>query len=170
MTTIKLRRSFAPTLNVASSYTLKFSNEIPIIEGISQVSSTQFSHYDDAGTLRTACELQDANGVLQVFRTSGSDRIIVANNVGTVSYASGNVALTTFKPTSITDGTANVSITVTIDSNDIKPLREQILLISNNDITISMIDTGGTGQETAVTNTTSSTTATDTTSTSSSSY
>ena len=95
---------------------------------------------------------------------------MVANNVGTISYAYGNVALTTFKPTTITDGTANVSITTSLESNDIQPLREQILLISNNDISITMIDTGGTGQNTAVTNTTSSTTATDTTSTSSSSY
>tara|TARA_B100001250_G_scaffold414116_1_gene450765 strand:+ start:1496 stop:3373 length:1878 start_codon:yes stop_codon:yes gene_type:complete len=170
LTSVKLRRTFTPTLNVASSYTLKYSNKIPTVNGIPQITSTQFSHTDDNGTLRTACELQDANGVLQVFRTSGADRIIVANNVGTVSYASGNVALTTFKPTAIADGTSNVSITVALDSNDIKPLREQILLISNNDITITMIDTGGTGQTTAVTNTTSSTTATDTTSTSSSSY
>ena len=170
LTTIKLRRTFTPTLNVATSYTLKYSNEIPTVNGVSQVTSTQFSHYDDAGTLRTNCEIQDANGILQVFRTSGSDRIVVANNVGTISYASGNVALTTFKPTTITDGTANVSITTSLESNDIQPLREQILLISNNDISITMIDTGGTGQNTAVTNTTSSTTATDTTSTSSSSY
>ena len=170
LTTVKLRRTFTPTLNVATSYTLKYSNRIPTVNGIPQITSTQFSHIDDNGTLRTACELQDANGVLQVFRTSGSDRIIVANNVGTVTYNSGNVALTTFKPTTITDGTSNVSITVTLDSNDITPLREQILLISNNDITITMIDTGGTGQTTAVTSTTTSTTATETTSTSSSSY
>jgi len=170
LTTVKLRRTFTPTLNVATSYTLKYSNKIPTVNGIPQISSTQFSHFDDNGTLRTNCELQDANGILQVFRTSGSDRIIVANNVGTVTYNSGNVALTTFKPTSITDGTSNVSVTVTLDSNDITPLREQILLISNNDISITMIDTGGTGQTTAVTSTTTSTTATETTSTSSSSY
>ena len=165
-----MRRTFTPTLNVATSYTLKYSNKIPTVNGIPQISSTQFSHFDDNGTLRTNCELQDANGILQVFRTSGSDRIIVANNVGTVTYNSGNVALTTFKPTTITDGTSNVSVTVTLDSNDITPLREQILLISNNDISITMIDTGGTGQTTAVTSTTTSTTATETTSTSSSSY
>ena len=170
LTTVKLRRTFTPTLNVATSYTLKYSNKIPTVNGIPQISSTQFSHFDDNGTLRTNCELQDANGILQVFRTSGSDRIIVANNVGTVTYNSGNVALTTFKPTTITDGTSNVSVTVTLDSNDITPLREQILLISNNDISITMIDTGGTGQTTAVTSTTTSTTATETTSTSSSSY
>ena len=72
----------------------------------------------------------------------------MVNNVGTVTYNSGNVGLTTFKPTTITDGTSNVSVTVTLDSNDITPLREQILLISNNDISITMIDTGGTGQTT----------------------
>ena len=170
LTTIKLRRSFAPTLNVASSYTLKFSNEIPTIEGISQVSSTQFSHYDDADILRTECSLQESNGVLQVFRTSGSTKIVVANNVGAITYSSGNVALTTFKPIVITDGTANVDVTVSLESNDISPLREQILLISNNDISISMYDTGGTGAGASISNTTTSTTTTETTSTSSSSY
>tara|TARA_R100000231_G_scaffold103762_2_gene76997 strand:- start:648 stop:2525 length:1878 start_codon:yes stop_codon:yes gene_type:complete len=170
LTSVKLKRTFTPTLNVSSSYTLKFSNQIPVVNGVAQLSSTQFTHEDDDGIIRTGCELQDTNGTLQVFRTSGADRIVVANNVGTIAYASGNVALTSFKPTAIADGTANVEVTVALSSNDIKPLREQILLISNNDITVSMIDTGGTGQTTAVDATTTSVTTSATTSTSSSSY
>ena len=170
LTTIKLRRSFAPSLNVASSYTLKFSNEIPTVNGVSQITSTLFTHYDDDDILRTDCSLQDADGVLQVYRTSGASTIVVANNVGTVTYASGNVALSSFKPIVIADGTANVEVTVSLESNDISPLREQILLISNNDITISMYDTGGSGGATGISNTTTSTTTTATTSTSSSSY
>ena len=170
LTSVKLKRTFTPTLNVSSSYTLKFSNQIPVVNGVAQLSSTQFSHEDDNGILRTGCALQDSNGVLQVYRTSGADRIIVANNVGSIVYASGNVALSSFKPTAIADGTANVEVTVALSSNDIKPLREQILLISNNDITVSMIDTGGTGQTTAVDATTTSVTTSATTSTSSSSY
>ena len=154
LTTVKLRRTFTPTLNVATSYTLRFSNKIPVVSGVAQISSTQFSHHDDAGILRTSCALQDSNGVLQVYRTSGTDRIIVANNVGAVSYASGNVALTTFKPTAITSGAANVDVTITVDTNDISPLREQILLIANSDITISMYDTGGVGSNTTVSTTT----------------
>jgi hypothetical protein len=170
LTTIKLRRSFAPSLNVASSYTLKFSNEIPVISGIPQISSTEFSHFDDNSILRTGCSLRDTDGILQVYRTSGASSIIVANNVGTVTYASGNVALTTFKPIVISDGTANVDVTVSLESNDISPLREQILLISNNDITISMFDTGGSGGSTSISNTSTTTTTTSTTSTSGSSY
>ena len=112
--------------------------------------------------MRTACELQDVNGVLQVFRTVGADRIIVANNVGSVTYSSGNVALTTFKPTSITDGSSNINVTTALSSNDIKPLREQILLIANTDITIAMVDTLGTGKDTTVSVTSTATTSTST--------
>ena len=80
---------------------------------------------------------------MQVYRTSGSDKIVVANNVGTVAYSSGKVALSNFKPIIITDGTANVSVTVALASSDITPRREQILLISNSDIVITMSDTAG---------------------------
>ena len=158
LNTVKLRRTFPPTLNTASSYTLKYSNEIyhPFTNYVGSVDSTQFSHYDDDAILRTACALQDSNGTMQVYRTSGADKIVVANNVGTVTYGSGKIALSNFKPIIITDGTANVSVTVALASSDITPQREQILLISNSDIVITMSDTAGTGTDTAVTSTTAS--------------
>ena len=158
LTSINLRRSIAPVLGTPTSYSLKFSNEIKHESNTDvSISSTRFSHSDDNGTLRTDCELQDDNGILQVFRTSGATRVVVANNVGTVNYTSGLVALTSFNPTAITDGTSNVSITVNPSSNDVTPYREQILLISNNDISISMIDTAGSGKTTTVQTTTTTT-------------
>ena len=158
LTSITLRRSIAPVLGTPTSYSLKYSNEIKHESNTDvSISSTRFSHSDDNGTLRTDCELQDDNGILQVFRTSGATRVVVANNVGTVNYTSGLVALTSFNTTSITDGTSNVSITVNPSSNDVTPYREQILLISNNDISISMIDTAGSGKTTAVQTTTTTT-------------
>ena len=170
LTSINLRRTFAPTLGTPTSYTLKFSNKIKHESNTDvSISSTRFSHTDDNGTLRTECELQDDNGILQVFRTSGATRVVVANNVGTVNYTSGQVALTTFAPTAITDGTANVSVTVVPSSNDVTPFREQILLIANNDISISMIDTSGTGRDTAVQTTAVSTSTSTSSSTTSSS-
>jgi len=158
LNTVKLRRTFPPTLNTASSYTLKYSNEIyhPFTNYVGSIDSTQFSHYDDDAILRIACALQDSNGIMQVYRTSGADKIVVANNVGTVTYGSGKIALSNFKPIIITDGTANVSVTVALASSDITPQREQILLISNSDIVITMSDTAGTGTDTAVTSTSAS--------------
>ena len=171
LTSVNLRRTFAPTLGTPTSYTLKFSNQIKHESNTDvSISSTRFSHTDDNGTLRTECELQDDNGILQVFRTSGATRVVVANNVGTVNYTSGQVSLTTFAPNAIADGTANVSVTVVPSSNDVTPFREQILLIANNDISISMIDTSGTGRDTAVqTTAVSSSTSTSSSTTSSSS-
>ena len=174
LTSVNLRRTFAPTLGTPTSYTLKFSNKIKHESNTDvSISSTRFSHTDDNGTLRTECELQDDDGILQVFRTSGATRVVVANNVGTVNYTSGQVSLTTFAPTAIADGTANVSVTVVPSSNDVTPFREQILLIANNDISISMIDTSGTGRDTAVQTTavsSSTSTSSSTTTSSSSGY
>ena len=159
LTSVKLRREITPILGSSTSYTLKFSNEIKHDSNTDvSVSSTRFSHNDDNGTLRTDCELQDDDGILQVFRTSGADRVVVENNVGTVTYGTGVVALTSFAPTAISDGTSELSVTVEPESNDVKPYREQILLIANSDISLSMVDTSGTGKATIVqtTSTTSS--------------
>ena len=151
LSTIKLKRTFSPTLNVASSYNLKFSNEIfhPQDDYVDSVISTQFSHFDSANTLQTGCSITDTNGVLQVYRTSAGERVTVANNVGTVTYASGLVALSSFRPIAITDGTSNVEVTVGLASSDVKPVRDQILLITNNNISVTMIDTAGTGTDTS---------------------
>ena len=159
LTSVKLRREITPILGSSTSYTLKFSNEIKHDSNTDiSISSTRFSHNDDNGTLREDCELQDDNGILQVFRTSGADRVVVANNVGSVTYGTGVVALTSFAPTAISDGTSELSVTVEPESNDVKPYREQILLIANSDISLSMVDTSGTGKATIVqtTSTTSS--------------
>ena len=159
LTSVKLRREITPILGASTSYTLKFSNEIKHESNTDiSISSTRFSHNDDNGTLREDCELQDDDGILQVFRTSGADRVVVANNVGTVTYGTGVVALTSFAPTAISDGTTKLSVTVEPESNDVKPYREQILMIANSDISLSMVDTSGTGKATIVqtTSTTSS--------------
>ena len=41
-------------------------------------------------------------------------------------------------------------------SSDVTPIRDQILLISNSDITIAMVDTAGTGTDTSVSSTSAS--------------
>ena len=44
------------------------------------------------------------------------------------------VALAGFKPVTIGDGTANLAVTVALASSDVVPVRDQILLITNNNI------------------------------------
>ena len=99
---------------------------------------------------------------MQVYRTSGADRILVANNIGTVTYGTGKVAVTNFKPAAVganTSGnTSLLNVVVTPASNDVLPLREQILLIDSGDVTVTMIDDSGSGTYTTGSTTTSGTT------------
>ena len=97
----------------------------------------------------TGCRLQDDDGVLQVYRSSGEERILVDNNVGTITYLSGKVELKSFKPIAIgsetTGNTTPLEVYVTPASADILPLREQIILIESGDVNITMLDDAGTG-------------------------
>ena len=107
------------------------------------------SDRDTANTLWTGCKIQDANGVAQVYRTSGQDRILVDSDVGTVTYTSGKMSLVGFYPIAIgsvsTGNTTPLEVSVVPSSSDVLPLREQIILIEEGDITITMVDDAGTG-------------------------
>ena len=150
-TSIQLKRLLYPLLGSAEAYDMPFSNQIyhPSNTFWGAVTSNTFSYTDSANTQWSGCRLQDNNGVVEVYRTSGEDRIIVNNNVGTVNYLTGKISLTSFKPLIIgsetTGNTTPLEVYITPASSDVNPLREQIILIESGDISITMLDDAGTG-------------------------
>jgi len=150
-TSLQLKRYLYPLLGSSEAYTLPFSNQVyhPSNTFWGAVTSGEFSYKDSADTLWDGCRLQDANGVVEVYRTSGEDRIIVNNNVGAITYLTGKVALTSFQPIAIgaesTGNTTPLEVFVTPASSDVLPLREQIILIESADVSITMLDDAGTG-------------------------
>ena len=150
-TSIVIKRYLYPTLGLSAAYTLPFSNQVyhPANTFWGAVTSSEFSYKDSVNTLHTGCKLQDDNGVVQVYRTAGEKRIVVNNNVGTITYLSGKVELKSFLPIAIgsetTGNTTSKEIFVTPASSDILPLREQIILIESDDVNITMLDDAGTG-------------------------
>ena len=150
-TSIQLKRLLYPLLGSSEAYTMPFSNQIyhPANTFWGAVTSGKFSYNDSAGTLWDGCRLQDNNGVIEVYRTSGEDRIIVNNNVGNVTYLTGKIVLTSFQPVSIgsetTGNTTPLEVYTTPASNDVNPLREQIILIESGDVDVTMLDDAGSG-------------------------
>ena len=150
-TNVSIKRYMYPALGTSSAYTLKFSNEVyhPSNNFWGSVTSGDFSYRDTANTLWEKCKIQDANGTVQVYRSSGQDRIIVDNDVGTMTYGSGKIDLKGFAPVAIgsasTGNTTALDVYITPSSSDVLPLREQIILIEDADITITMVDDAGTG-------------------------
>jgi hypothetical protein len=84
-----------------------------------------------------------------VYRTSGENRILVDNDVGEINYGSGKMSLLGFAPVAIgsdtTGNTTALDVYVTPSSSDVLPLREQIILIEDADVTVTMVDDAGTG-------------------------
>ena len=150
-TSIQLKRLLDPLLGSDEAYTMPFSNQIyhPSNTFWGSVTSNTFSYTDSANTQWSGCRMQDNNGTIEVYRTSGEDRIIVNNNVGTVNYLTGKISLTSFKPLVIgsetTGNTTPLEVYITPASSDVNPLREQIILIESGDVTITMLDDAGTG-------------------------
>jgi len=150
-TSIQLKRLLYPLLGSDEAYDMPFSNQIyhPSNTFWGAVTSNTFSYKDSANTQWAGCRLQDNNGTVEVYRTSGEDRIIVNNNVGTVNYLTGKISLTSFKPLVIgsetTGNTTPLEVYITPASSDVNPLREQIILIESGDISITMLDDAGTG-------------------------
>ncbi len=150
-TNVSIKRYMYPLLGSSSAYTLKFSNEVyhPSNTFWGAVTSGEFSYRDSANTLWDGCKIQDANGTVQVYRTSGENRILVDNDVGEIIYGSGKMSLLGFAPVAIgsdtTGNTTALDVYVTPSSSDVLPLREQIILIEDADITVTMVDDSGTG-------------------------
>ena len=150
-TSIQLKRLLYPQLGSSEAYTLPFSNQIyhPSNTFWGAITSNTFSYIDSANTQWEGCRMQDNDGTIEVYRTSGEERIIVNNNVGTVNYLTGKISLTSFKPLIIgsetTGNTTPLEVYITPASSDVNPLREQIILIESGDVTITMLDDAGTG-------------------------
>ena len=71
------------------------------------------------------------------------------SDVGTDTYTTGKMELVGFFPIAIgsvtTGNTTPLEVTVVPSSSDVLPLREQIILIEEGDVSITMVDDAGTG-------------------------
>ena len=145
-TSIKYQMWITPvTLGTVSTYTMEFNN--PLTKGT--LASTSFTSSDG----NTYSLIDDSVGVVKVARTTSGvvDSPAVyftlpdgSQNQGTIDYTTGKVVLSNFNPYTISDGTSNIKMTVTpsVNNQDITPLREQILTTDANDasaISITMV-------------------------------
>ena len=146
ITTIRLYKYITPTLNSALKYTLSFNNAFynPHSEhnktagGI--VSSTGFKINDDSSTNEHFLD-DDGAGNMRVYYLSGTTRIYTSSTYGTIDYTTGEIILTSAHITSISnvDGAASTKVRVFAkpDSNDIVPVRNQVLSIDTTNSTIT---------------------------------
>jgi len=134
ITTLKLRKSFTPTLSTSTNYTVNFSNALynphsghnTSAGGI--LSSTGFKVSGDDNVYYFD---DDGQGNIRRYYLVGSVRTYADNTAGTITYSSGAVAINALTIASIENirGAASsvIELTVTPSSNDIVPVRAQVV-------------------------------------------
>ena len=146
ITTVKMYKLITPTLSSALKYTLSFNNALynphsgHNMTGGGIISSTGFKINDDDSTNEHFLD-DNGSGILRVYYLSGTARVYTDSTYGTVDYATGEAILTSANITSISnvDGATSTTIRVfaTPSSNDVVPVRNQVLSIDTANSTIT---------------------------------
>ena len=146
ITTVRLRKSFIPTIGSSTKYTINFANALynphsghASVEG-GILSSTGFKI--DGDTTNIWFLDDDGQGNVRRYRMDGSVRAYGNSTQGTINYLTGLVEVNSLNVSNIENvrGAASTVIEVTVkpNSNDLVPIRNQILEIdiANSSVTV----------------------------------
>jgi len=140
ITTIKIRKNFQPTLNSSTRYDIYFRNRLfnPVsgynasLGGI--LESTGFKVSGDTTNIYFLDD--DGDGNVRRYRLLGGVKTYVNNTQGTINYTTGQITLNTLNISTIENirgvFSTVIELTVKPNSNDIIPVRDQIIEIDVN--------------------------------------
>ena len=160
ITTVKIRKSFKPTLNQSTRYDIYFRNALyNPVDGYNSVAggilqSTGFKISGDTTNIYFLDD--DGEGNVRRYRFSGGVRSYATTFQGSIDYATGEINLNSLNVTTIQDirGEASTSIELIVkpNSNDIVPVRDQIIEIDveNSIVVVEIDDFAGGGADAGV--------------------
>ena len=145
ITTIKIRKSFTPTLSSSTKYDIYFRNSL--FNPHSGHNSTAGGILSSTGFKVTGSDLEqflddDGAGNVRRYYLSSGIRTYSNETQGTIDYSTGQITLNSLNIASISNirGATStvVELTVTPNSNDVVPVRDQIVEIDIANSTINV--------------------------------
>ena len=148
---VKLKRNISVTLNASTKYTINFNNAAyhptnnhsqTVVEsgGFFLAGNTNVQYIDDDG----------AGNVRTFYLLGGTTKTVTNAQAGTINYNTGQIVLTSFNISSVQAASGNLEVTLKPDSNDVVPVRNQVIEIDTvSSVTSAEIDTFATGEATA---------------------
>ena len=147
ITTLKIRKDFTPTLTVSSKYNVYFRNSLhnphsghnSAAGGI--LESSGFKVSGDSSTVFYLDD--DGVGNVRRYSFSGATRVYTASDQGTIDYDTGSITINSLSVLSVEnirgEASSKIELTVVPSSNDVVPVRDQILEIdtANSSITVT---------------------------------
>ena len=150
ITTIKMSKTFLPTLGTATKYTIDYANaffnphsgHMASTAGITPggiLSSTGFKYTGDATNVWYYED--DGAGLVKAYYILSSAKVYKAASVGTIDYDTGIIVIAKDDIASVEDynGVTQTYIRLTVvpSSNDIVPVRNQVLEIDTTNMSIT---------------------------------
>ena len=145
ITTIKIRKSFSPTLSSSTKYDIYFRNSL--FNPHSGHNKSAGGILSSTGFKVTGSDLEqflddDGNGNVRRYYLSSGIRTYSNETQGTIDYSTGQITLNSLNIASISNirGATStvVELTVTPNSNDVVPVRDQIVEIDIANSTINV--------------------------------
>ena len=148
---VKLKRNVSLTLNASTKYTINFNNAAyhptnnhsqTVVEsgGFFLAGNTNVQYIDDDG----------AGNIRTFYLLGGTTKTVTNAQAGTINYNTGQIVLTSFNISSVQAASGNLEVTLKPDSNDVIPVRNQVIEIDTvSSVTSPEIDTFATGEATA---------------------
>jgi len=146
ITTVKLHKSFTATTTASTTYTINFSNALynphsgHNASGGGILSTSGFKINGD--TTNEYFLDEDGEGNIRLYYLVAGVRTYTNNTQGTIDYANGTIVLNSLFVTEVSnvDGASSTAIrlTVTPNSVDIKPVRNQVIEIDETNTTTTV--------------------------------
>lgn len=138
LTNIKMKYRIFPPFNVPTKFEIFLNNSIDrgdIANDLSSITSTGFIY---RGILTFVGD--DGKGSLFLFRVVNDKKVIIQSNIGTVNYDKGIIVLDGFLVQSIPNARDYVDFIITPKVQDVESLRNQIVLLEDEDIILATKD------------------------------
>ena len=145
ITSIKIRKNFTPTLLSSNKYDIYFRNALfnphsghnSASGGI--LSSTGFKIDGNDNEMFLD---DDGSGIVRLYYLASGIRTYVNETQGTIDYTTGQITLNSLNVASISNirgiTSTTIELTVTPNSNDVVPVRDQIIEIDISNSTINV--------------------------------
>jgi hypothetical protein len=137
---IRAAKRFVASTSNKTSYVIRFNAAIyhPYDGNAYAVSSSAFtyggltSYFDD-----------DGYGNLRIYHLDSTGaRAYAETNIGTVDYTRGIIQISAFLPSATALNNSEIQIIVSVNDQNVEPIRNQVLLISGSTITVYNDNTG----------------------------
>jgi len=148
---LKLKRKITPTLNASTKYTINFNNAGYHPSANHSQTVLESSGFFLAGDTNEQYIDDNGSGIVRTFYLLGGTTKTITNaTAGTINYNTGEVVLTSLNITSVENADGTIDITLKPDSNDVIPVRNQVIEIDTvASSTTAEIDTFAEGTATA---------------------